>query len=225
MRDIGKFRILAVKDLEEFAYAGNRPRMEADVGSLRRNALIEERRIPDDNGPPHRLVTLTKAGRRLLLNGNAVPRNQALYDGFSKLREALHDADIYRMYQKARKEISTKGGKTIRVLLETELMRMVYRDLARAERNGEATKLEIAEKHGLQVIRGKIPMPDLQIEYETPERESARVNLELATGNYGFAALAEKAQAGFSLYARSDEFAKLRRILDERELIAEIMSL
>jgi hypothetical protein len=31
-------------------------------------------------------------------------------------------------------------------------------------------KAEIAERHGLRVARGKIPMPDLRIEYETTDR-------------------------------------------------------
>jgi len=34
-----------------------------------------------------------------------------------------------------------------------------------------------------------------------------------------------KANAGFSMYARADELSKLRRVMGDRELIAEIMSL
>jgi len=36
----------------------------------------------------------------------------------------------------------------------------------------------------LQLVRGKIPLPDLRIEYENREGDMARVDLELATEHY-----------------------------------------
>jgi len=119
-----------------------------------------------------------------------------------------------------------KGGKNIRVVLDSELKRVVYRDLARAKREANSPDTAaIAQRHGLQVIRGKIPVPDLRIEYETVDHEQARVVLELATEHYRFRNLAQKANAGFFMYARADELSKLRRVMDDRELIAEIISL
>jgi hypothetical protein len=55
--------------------------------------------------------------------------------------------------------------------------------------------------------------------------EHKRLDLELATRNYRPRALAEKAKAGFSLYALRDDASRLRRVLDEREITAEIFSL
>ena len=92
-----------------------------------------------------------------------------------------------------------KGGKNIRVVLDSELKRVVYRDLARAKREANSPDTAaIAERHGLKVIRGKIPVPDLRIEYETVDHEQARVVLELATEHYRFRNLAQKANAAFS---------------------------
>jgi hypothetical protein len=226
MVDIGKFRALDPKDLEEFAYAGNRSHLQADLANLRRQHLIVQREIPRRDAPQRRLVALTKEGRRFLIAQERVPKSQALYYGFSKPREAHHDADLYRLYQKGADQITGKSGRTTRVVLDSELKRVVYRDLARAKRNANSPDTAaIAERHGLKVIWGKIPVPDLRIEYETADRESARVDLELATEHYRFRNLAKKANAGFSMYARADELSKLRRVLDDRELIAEIMSL
>jgi hypothetical protein len=87
------------------------------------------------------------------------------------------------------------------------------------------SKREIAEKHGLQLVRGKIPLPDLRIEYEDREGNMARVDLELATEHYRGSNLAEKVRAGFSLYARAQDAPGLRRVLDQKELTAEILSL
>jgi hypothetical protein len=107
------------------------------------------------------------------------------------------------------------------------MKRRVYKDLARLgeDRNCLAHKREIAERHRLQMVRGKIPVPDIRIEYETREGERARIDLELATGHYRERSLAEKIRAGFAIYAHGDEASKLRNILDRRGLTAEILSL
>jgi DNA-binding PadR family transcriptional regulator len=226
MVEIGKFRALVTKDLEELSYAGNRSHFQADLANLRRQDLITLRQLPQKDAPPRRLVALTKEGRRLLLVHERVPKNQAIYYGFSKLREADHDADLYRLYQKALDEIGQKGGKETRVILDSELKRILYRDLARVKRGRNSPDFAaIAERHGLKLIRSTIPVPDLRVEYETEDRAQARVDLELATEHYRFKNLAKKASAGFSMYARPEEVSKLRRVMDERELIAEIMSL
>ncbi len=53
----------------------------------------------------------------------------------------------------------------------------------------------------------------------------ARVDLELATEHYRGRNLAEKVRAGFSIYAHAQDAGGLRRVLDQRELTAEILSL
>ena len=75
------------------------------------------------------------------------------------------------------------------------------------------------------MVRGKIPLPDLRIEYETRGGEVARVDLELVTEHYRGRTLAEKVCAGFSIYAHAQDAAGLRRVMDQRELTAEILSL
>jgi hypothetical protein len=52
-----------------------------------------------------------------------------------------------------------------------------------------------------------------------------RVDLELATREYRPRSLAEKAKAGFAIYGRTEDASRLRRILDERELTQEILTL
>lgn len=73
MGDIGKFRALATKDLEDFGYAGNRPHLHADLVNLRRQGLIVQRGMPRKDAPPRRLVALTKEGRQLLIAHEAGP--------------------------------------------------------------------------------------------------------------------------------------------------------
>jgi hypothetical protein len=113
------------------------------------------------------------------------------------------------------------------VLLDYELKRNLNRDLAQLgpEKDNADRKTEVAEKHQLRVVSGKIAVPDLRVEYENPELELRHVDLELATRDYRPRAMAAKTTAGFSLYARSEDASRLRRVLDEREITAGILTL
>ena len=227
LRELGKFRAVASEDLEEFQYHGDKDRMRPDVANLVRQGLAVEKSIPHSDTAPRRLLTLTKKGHQFLRSTGTVPRNQATYYGFTKPREAHHDADIYRLYHRAVEDIERQGGKNPRVVLDFELKKRVFHDLAKLgpDKHSAETKREIAEKHGLQLVRGKIPLPDLRIEYEDREGNMARVDLELATEHYRGSNLAEKVRAGFSLYARPQDAPGLRRVMDQKELTAEILSL
>jgi hypothetical protein len=226
MVEIGKFRAIAQEDLTEFFYAGDKARFRPDVENLVRQDLVEMKSIPHEEKGSRALLALTKQGRFVTKN-TAAPTAQILYHGFTKPREAHHDADLYRLYQKAAEKIESSGGKSLRVILDYELKKRVYHDLAKLgkEQVSSSDKRPIAERHGLKMVHGKIPMPDVRIEYETRDGEKARIDLELATGHYRGRNLAEKVRAGFSLYAHADETSKLRRDLDQRELTAEILPL
>jgi hypothetical protein len=227
LKEIGKFRMIPVSDLAKFAYGGNRERMEKDIRALARQSLVKDRTLEISQKKTLRVVTLTKAGHRLLKNANQVPDDQPIYHGLVKPREVKHDADLYRLYQKEAARIERGGGRPVRVLLDYELKRNLNRDLAvlGPEKDNADRKREVAEKHRLQVVDGKIPVPDLRIEYENPELELRHVDLELATRDYRPRAMAAKAAAGFSMYVRSEDASRLRRVLDEREITAGILSL
>lgn len=227
LTELGKFRAVAIRDLREFAYQGGRAHAKVDVKNLIRQGLVSTRTIPHPVTSPRRLLTLTKRGHRVLLATKRVPNNQAIHHGFAKPREAHHDADLYRMYHRAARKIERQGGRSLRVILDYELKKRVYHDIAKlgSDRESPTSKKEIAENHGLRLVRGKIPLPDLRIEYETRDGEMARVDLELATEHYRGRNLAEKVRAGFSIYAHAQDAAGLRRVLDQRELTAEILSL
>ena len=73
---------------------------------------------------------------------------------------------------------------------------------------------------------GKIPLPDLRIEYRTADGDTARVDLELTTEHYKSRQMAAKARAGFKLYmpvGSAPSGGSLVR--DEREITAGILSI
>jgi hypothetical protein len=227
LTDLGKFRVISAEDLARQGYGGDLGRMECETESLIRQGLVEEKRFETSISKSARIYTLTKAGRRLMQRSGRLPKDQEIYAGFVKPREAKHDAELYRVYQREGDRIERRGGRVRRVLLDFELKKKVNRDLMLLgpEKDDSDKKHDVAERHGLRLVHARIPVPDLQIEYEMPDQSIARVNLELTTADYRPGQLADKARAGFTLYSHGDDASHVRRVLNDRELTAEILSL
>lgn len=227
LTDIGKFRVVPADDLARFGYQGNRTQMEAGVRNLTRHRLIEQRAIEGHSSYSTKVFTLTKDGQRLLERAQLVSNRQATYHGLVKPKEARHDADVYRLYQKVSREIERSGGKVRRVVLDFELKKDLYQRLSRMrpDKDPRYERIFIANQFDLKVVDGKIPIPDLRIEYEDDCRDVHRLDLEIATRDYRPQGLSEKAKAGFHMFARQQDQAKLRRVLDTQEISAKIFAL
>jgi hypothetical protein len=174
-------------------------------------------------------LVLTKRGLETLREHAQVAPDQALYARFVKPHEIRHDAAIYRMFQAERARIERESGQVRRVVLDFELKQRVYRPLAHAK-GLSATEYalaqeRIADANGLKVVNGKIPLPDLRVEFETASGDAGRVDLELATSHYHGPALQAKAQAGFTFYVADGSGDRLSRVLEERDITVAILSL
>jgi len=227
MTDLGTFRVVAPSDLARYAYAGDTGRMEREVRRLRGQGLVVERTLPTSGRKSIRVVGLTKTGKRLLRATNRVSENQAIYHGIVKPREAKHDTELYRLFQAELQRIQSEGGHPLRVVLDYELKREINRERERlGERRHDPEEVRaIAERNGLTVVDGKIPLPDLRIEYQDADLALQRIDLELATRHYRPRGIAEKTKAGFALYSPREDAPRLRRILDEQEITARIFAL
>lgn len=229
LTDVGQFRVVRTQDLIEFRYGGDSRQAERDITSLKSQGLVQQRTLHGTEKEP--LLALTREARQFLdcSRPEGSHSKQAFYDGFVKPREARHDAAVYRLYDHAAKEITREGGTKLRVVLDFELKRNLYRDLAKlkdlSREQQQEEREHIAQNHGLTIVNGKIPLPDLRIEYETRDHQQARVDLELATQDYRAAGIAEKANAGFTIYAPRDEASRLRAAIRDPELTRGILSL
>ena len=236
--EIGKFRTIAVSDLLEYRYQRNSSRLRQDLVHLKSQNLLRERRVllGGEKGKVS-LVVLTREGKQLAQQSVEPSRKQTLYAGFVKPQELAHDAALYRMYQTERALIDKRGGVISRVILDFELKRRIYRPLAKTRKLPPLAyarrQHEVAAQNGLQVVEGKIPLPDLRIEYQPQEGGLEKVDLELATEHYHGRHAASKLKAGFKVYADSRSAARLNAALtygratiyDGPELTAEILSL
>ena len=213
--------------MSRFAYDGNKERLEQDIQNLKQQGLISQREIEARNNAKFRVLSLTKDGKRFLRRQNRVRKSQALYDGFVKPKELAHDCELYRLYQKVASEIERNGGTVRRVVLDYELKEELYRDLNKMDpaKGPDQERERIASRHGLKVVHGSIPIPDLRIEYETEARHIEHIDLEFATREYRSQGMASKARAGFHMFARHQDIPRLRRVLNEQELTARIFAL
>jgi hypothetical protein len=228
--EVGRFRVIDTKDLAEFGYADDAKRMNREIRHLTQQGLVAVKPIKSAGRGTKDLLVLTKKAKRLIQQSGRLPEGQAIYHGLVKPREVRHDAALYRLYQRESARIESAGGRPIRVALDYELKRNLYRELAQLgdagqSRESRESRERVAEKQGLVVVNDKVQVPDLRLEYETSDHEQRHIDLELATRNYRPRALAQKAKAGFSIYAPREDASKLRRILDDTELTARILSL
>lgn len=233
MQEIGRFRTLAEDDLAQFRFNGDSSRMEYELGMLAKQGLIRRHIVGKETARGFHACVLTRKGKQLLERQDPAGLNpgarQVIYSDLKKPTEAFHDAAIYRMYQVEAGKIRSAGGRICRVVLDYELKKKIYAPLAKVRQTQpemlRARQEEVALANGLRVINGKIPLPDLRIEYENREGEAARVDLELATEHYKKSQLAEKIRAGFSLYFAGNSSSRTGTVWEDRELTAEILSL
>jgi hypothetical protein len=228
MADIGRFRAVDVKDLARFAYQGDEARAKYDLENLRAQGLVEEKTFFQAHKSARKIVTLTERGHWVARKVSGLSKEQRIYHGIVKPRELDHDADLYKVYQKAVQKIQEKGGKPLRVRLDSELKESINREKEAAGHLPEGMRRRwlqaVAEEHGLTMDGTTIHLPDIQVEYETAEGRVERENLELLSRNYREDGIRGKATAGFKIYARTQDANRIRRALNDTGLVREVLS-
>jgi len=230
---VGAFRTVRAEDALAVVYGGDKTVFERDLNQLRRQKLITISKFRAQ--PDQRFIALTPEAKRLIDARLKTNPKQWIYSGMAKVKELNHDGALYKMTAKAIEGLEKNGGKPKRVILDYELKATLNKELATAKnlpKGQESAKLEeLARQHDLKIVAGKIPVPDVRVEYETREGDIAHIDLEYVTGNYRASAIAEKARAGFTLYAPSgfqttSGGSAGRKVQDEfPSLAAEIISL
>lgn len=233
VRAVGAFRTVRAADVLKGVYRGDESAFERGLKHLQAQNLVTVSKFR--GRPKDRFINLSPDAKRLADKHLKHTADQRIYSGMAKVQELDHDAALYKMYLKASEGIRADGGNPVRVVLDYELKKSLNRELEAIRKlpsdERDARLGELASEHDLQVVDGKIPIPDVRIEYETREGERAHVDLEYVTGNYRSEAIAAKARAGFALYApagfdRSSGGSAGRRVRDEfPSLAAEIISL
>jgi len=246
LTEVGRFRVVRVGDLDQTIYDGKSRKLENDLNYLRDKGLLETQRVNLRHDGKRRtierveVVTLTKAGRSLLIRQGDLPKDQRVYAGLVKPREVEHDSQIYRAYRKEAERIEGKGGSNLRVRLDYEIKAQVQKALY-AERKADPKrdmgdiKQQVATRLELPFVDGKIQIPDARIDYDLPREvqqdidqgsRTGHEDIEVLTAAYHAGHLRSKAQAGFRNYASASDRATLAaKIEDDSHLMENILEL
>jgi len=238
LAEVGRFRVITTRDLAESIYGNRQSRMERDLTFLREKGLVTvdavNARRDGRGGRVERIevVTLTRAGRDVARQTSELPKDQKLYSGLVKPREAEHDSQIYRAYRKEAESIEQKGGTNLRVQLDFELKSDVQKAIhaarkAEPDRDMAEIKQQVAEQFELPYINDGIQIPDARIQYDMDQgSRTSHEDIEILTAAYRPGHLRAKAQAGFRAYASSYDRASLSaKIEDDHRLMENILEL
>jgi hypothetical protein len=249
MLELGRFRVIRTHDLAETIYDGKQRKLDEDIGYLRSKGLVETKQVNLRRDGTRRQIdrvevaTLNRDGRAWLKKRGEVPQGQTVYYGFVKPREIEHDSLIYRAYRDAAQRIERDGGTNLRVNVDYEIKADVQKDIYRArkadpKRDMSDIKQEVAAKHSLPFVDGKIQIPDARIEFDRKvddarsqepdqgSRTGGHEDIEVLTAAYRRGHLRAKAQAGFRSYASSaDRSSITAKIEDEHNMMRDIFDL
>jgi hypothetical protein len=238
LSEVGRFRVVAVRDLAETVYGCDRSAVERDLRYLEEKGIVSLRTVNARRDGSWReaeriqVVTLTRPGKKIVRQVGSLRQDQQLYAGLVKPREVEHDTQIYRAYLREMERIENLGGSNPRVILDFEIKHNVQRALyaqrkAEPDRELDDIKQQVANEFSLPYVDNQIQIPDARIQYDLDH--GSRVgssDIEVVTGAYRPGHLRSKAQAGFRLYAASRDRARLGRdIEDEHHMLREILDL
>lgn len=192
LRTVGTFRTVNVKDVPE-----RHQKHLIDAG------LMEKKSFPRRDWSRLDVVVLTREGERLLASRQSPDDAQRFHSGLVKVRELEHDAAIYPAYRDAAEAIERAGGKVERVVLDYEMKSIINTEMNRGGSvSGEAKderRAQLARDLELELVNGKLPLPDLRIEYRDENGELRHEDIEVVSRHYHGSHLAGKAAAGFKL--------------------------
>ena len=236
--EAGRFRVISVKDAARAIYAGDERALRSDLSFLERKDLVSvdivnaRRDGRSRSAERIEVITLTRAGEKLARMSDSFAPEQKLYHGLVKPREAEHDSQIYRAYQKEWQKIEKEGGSNPRVLLDFELKSQVQKAIhaarkAEPERDMNEVKQQVAAEQQLPLVDGQIQIPDARIEYELDQgSRTGFSDIEVVTAAYRPSHLRAKEQAGFHTYVSGRDAASLsHKIEGEHHLLDSILDL
>lgn len=244
--EIGRFRVLATRDLAANVYGGRTGELARDLRFLEKQGQVQidsvNARRDGRGGRVERIevVTLTEQGRKTARQLSGLPGDQKLYSGLVKPHEVEHDSQIYRAYLKESERIEKQGGQRLRVRLDFELKAQVQKAIyayrkAEPRRNINEIKHQVARELDLPYVNQGIQIPDARVEYDLNFKNddgldqgsrSGHSDIEVLTASYRPGHLRAKARAGFHVYASaSDRSTLLARIEGDHHLWDNILEL
>jgi len=193
LRTVGTFRTVNAQDISD-----------RETKRLIEAGLIQKTTVyPRTDAPKLDVLVLSSEGERVVLGRQSLDDEQRFHSGLVKIKELAHDAAIYPAYKDAKEQIERAGGKVDRVVLDAEFKSVINSQMNRGGSvSGEAREerqAKLAAELDLEIVNGKLPLPDLRIEYTDEHGERHHQDIEIVSRHYHGAHLVGKASAGFKM--------------------------
>ena len=217
LETIGIFRVVTRKAVVAHCFDGHPFVANKALRQLERDGLIASRRV-EQGRYGYQVFTLTgkgrdKAAERRRWGAGArsvVSDEQRFWQGLADQRQLRHDHQVFEAVAQDAADVAASGGRVRRVRLESELRGLLaVADDAGRRQGGPAEakrkRASAAAGVGLRVFDEGVPLPDALVEIEERSGRVVTRAVEVASGSYTHAQVAEKERAGFRVYGfRSD---------------------
>lgn len=190
MRLVGSFRSIEAQDI-----TGHKLDRLVANGLMERKTLVLQHRTKRSE-----VLVLTPKGRDFLRAIEPAGGGQRYYAGLVKPAEVAHDLAIYPAYKREADRIEKAGGRIKRVVLDYEFKSIAASRMNRTEGTDRADRrAEVARELDLPIVKNRLALPDLRIEYEDAAGVEQHKDIEVVTRHYHGAHLAGKQRTGFRL--------------------------
>ena len=201
LTDVAVYRTVSVRDLAQARFGGHPFTTRKAVNSMVRAGWMREHTAKGPKGRKFKVLTVTPKGaeRGQELAAKYGLADQATWSGLVKRAEVRHDVAVYRAAQAEKAKLEARGCVVERIRIDAEMKRDIAR--ATASRSAALERRRIARQLGLPVAKGKVLVPDAQIQYRDPDGRGGRVNIEVVSEHYSGSSIAAKSAAGFSIHS------------------------
>lgn len=175
--DLAKFRVMRPKDIIDYRYGGNEDRYHRD------------------------LTPMTKFGLLDIHKMRLIHRSDTVY----QFKDADHDAGVYGLYERTKREIEKAHCSVAGVRTEADLKREFMKRVGCNEnRQNPAIRKRVAKEMNLPFMNGSVMFPDARLDVDIPDgrkwkREHVDIEYTTGSGSYRGDAVASKQAAGFQI--------------------------
>lgn len=229
LETIGIFRVVTRKALVAHCFDGHPFVANKALRQLEREGLVTTVRI-ERGKYGYQVFTLTGKGRDVAAERrrkrtavrSVLSDEQRFWEGLADQRQLRHDHQVFEAVAQDAADVVSGGGRVRRVRLESELRGLLAAADDAGRRRGGAdeakrSRAEAAAGIGLRVFDDGVPLPDALVEIEEADGRVVTRSVEVASGSYTHAQVAEKERSGFRVYGFRPDRSKRARSLRVEE--------
>ena len=220
LETIGIFRVVSRKALVAHCFDGHPFVANKALGQLQREGLVRPVRV-ERGKYGYQVFTLTGKGRDRAAERRrkgagvraVLSDEQRFWEGLADQRQLRHDHQVFEAVAQDAADVGPGGGRVRRIRLESELRGLLAAaDDAGRRRGGPAE----ARRMRAEAAAG-VGLPDALVEVEEASGRVVTRSVEVASGSYTHAQVADKERSGFRVYGFRPDRSKAARSLRVEE--------